>query len=159
MELDNWKVYLPKYHFPPFLRTCFGCFAILVSGAGILIFLILPAVFTYINSFDAEPIYDISVGSFLDLEVYRLDLLAVENDTRCLGEAICSPPGSARVRFRNTFDQSEHVVEFTEASDFSEVVSLPLGYVARIIHISPDSAAVPNAYTVRFQIFQRPEDG
>lgn len=159
MERDNWRSYLPKYHFPPFLRTCFTCLAIWVSGAGILIFLILPVVFTYINSFDAQPIYDISVGSFLDLDVYRLVLLAVENDTRCPGEAVCSPPGSVGVRFRITFDQSEYIVEFSEARDFSEVASLPLGYLARIIQVSPDSAVDPNAYTVRFQIFQPPEDG
>jgi len=157
MEWDNWRSYLPNYRFPNFLKGCFGCLALLLVGASVLIFFILPSVFGYINSFDAEPIFDIQVGTFLSLDGYRLDILGVENDTRCPGETTCSPPGSAIVHFRNTFDQVEQTIEFSEGSDFSDVVSLPQGYAVRVIGVSPDSFSPSNTYTVRFQIFQPPD--
>jgi len=157
MEWDNWRSYLPNYRFPNFLKGCFSCLALLLIGAGVLVFFILPSVFSYINSLDAEPILDVQVGTFLSLDSYRLDVLSVENDTRCPGETTCSPPGSVIVRFRNTSDQVEQTIEFSEASDFSDVVSLPQGYAVRIIGVSPDSFSPSNTYTVRFQIFQPPD--
>jgi len=157
MEWRNWKTYLPNYRFPNYLRTCFGCLGLLLIGASVLVFFILPSIFSYINSLDVEPIFDVQVGAFLNLDEYRLDVLDVENDTRCPGETLCSPPGSATVRFRNTLDQTEHIVEFSEGSDFSDVVSLPQGYAIRIVSISPDSSSPSNTYTVRFQIFHPPD--
>lgn len=157
MELDNWRPYLPTYHFPSFLRTCFTCLAVSLLGVGILIFIILPAIFNYINSLDEEPIFDTQVGSFLDLGMYRLEVLVVENDTRCPRETFCSAQGSATIRFRNTWDQAKHSIQFSEEHDISDAVSLPLGYVVRIIELAPESASPQNTYTLRFQIFRPPD--
>jgi hypothetical protein len=156
MEWGNWRTYLPSYRFPNFLKGCFGCLGFSLVGASVLIFFILPSIFSYINSLDVEPIFDVEVGAFLDLGEYRLDLLNVENDTRCPGETNCTPPGSAIVRFRNTFDLAEQTIEFSEGGDFSDVVSIPQGYAIRVIDVSPDSYSPSNNYTVRFQIFQPP---
>jgi hypothetical protein len=153
MHLSDWKAYLPIYRFPPFFRNCFGCLAMLLVGIGLALFLLLPAIFSTINSLDTEPILDIPVGSFLDLDGYRLAILAVENDNRCPGDLVCTPPGSATVRFRSTLDQAEHVLDYFEDSDFSDSVSLPLGYFVRVRAIFPDSASSPAAYTVRLQVF------
>lgn len=156
MNLADWQVYLPVYRFPQWLRSCFGCFGVLLVIAGLLIFLILPSIFVYINSLDTKPVVDGSVGSLIDLDRYQLNILAVENDTRCMG--ICSPPGSVTIRLQSTFDNREYTIKYLEDSEFSDAVSLPLGYLIRVISISPDSASPQQSYTVRFQIFQPPED-
>ena len=109
MDFDDWKSYLPRYHFPSFLRTCFGCLGALILGSSLLLFLVLPSIFTYINTLDEAPIVDISVGSFLQLDGYRLEILALENDTRCPGETLCSPPSSATVRFRDTLSSTLYI--------------------------------------------------
>ena len=152
MDFDDWKSYLPSYRFPSFLRTCFACLGVLILGSSLLLFLVLPSIFTYINTLDEAPIVDISVGSFLQLDGYRLEILALENDTRCPGETLCSPPGSATVRLRDTLSESKYVIHYNEASSFSDLVSLPKGYVIRVVNILPDS--VSDAYTLRLQIFQ-----
>lgn len=158
MELSDWKSYLPIYRFPPWLRNCFGCLGLLLILSGLLIFLILPSIFTYINSLDTEPIVDIQVGSFIELEEYQLDILAVENDTRCQGETICDPAGSVVVRLRDTWNDNEYVIEYMEDRAFSDAISLPLGYLIRVVSVSPDSISSPDSYRVRFQVFQPPED-
>ena len=158
MNLADWQTYLPVYRFPQWLRSCFGCFGVLLVIAGLLIFLILPSIFVYINSLDTKPVVDGSVGSFIDLGRYRLKILAVENDTRCTDDTICNPSGSVTIRIQSTLDNSEYTIEYLGDSEFSDVISLPLGYLIRVISISPDSESPQESYTVRFQIFQPPED-
>jgi hypothetical protein len=156
IQNDDWKSYLPHYRFPPFLRTCFGCSAILIILCGLFVLLVLPVLFRTINSLDEEPILDVAVGSSLDLTIYSLEVVSVEDDSRCSGEAVCSPPGSVWVRFRNTLHGSEYRIEFSESSDFSEIVSLPGGYRVRVINVLPESLSSPDSYVVRFQVFKPP---
>ena len=158
MNLTDWQAYLPVYRFPQWLRSCFGCFGVLLVIAGLLIFLILPSIFVYINSLDTKPVVDGSVGSLIDLGRYQLNILAIENDTRCAGDSICNPSGSVTIRVRSTFDDSEYTIKYLEDNDFSDAISLPLGYLIRVISISPDSESPQQPYKVRFQIFQPPED-
>ncbi|MEO1666709.1 MAG: hypothetical protein AAFU54_18875 [Chloroflexota bacterium] len=159
MFAREWTSYLPEYRFPSYLRNCFGCFAVIIVLSAVVIFLGLPSLFTYINSLDQEPVIDVAVGAALPLEdSYSIEVISVENDTRCPGEATCSPPGSVVVRFRNTLNNLEYVLEYAEGSDFSDVVSLPEGYVVRIVNVFPDSSSPSNSYRVRFQIFNPPSE-
>lgn len=158
MLADEWKSYLPEYHFPPFLRSCFSCSALLIILFAAFVFFVLPSIFAYINSLDNEPILDVGVGSSLDLTLYNLNIVAVEQDSRCPGHTICSPPGSVWVRFKNTFDNSEYRIEYSEASDFSEIVSLPKGYWVRVVNVYPESLSSSESYVVRFQVFNPPSE-
>lgn len=155
---DEWKSYLPEYHFPPFLRSCFSCLGLLIISSGVLVFFVLPSIFDYISSLDNQPIIDVEVGSSLDLTLYNLNIIAVEQDSRCPGDTICSPPGSVWVRFKNTFDNSEYHIEYSEASDFSEIVSLPKGYLVRVVNVYPESLSSPESYVVRLQVFNPPSE-
>jgi hypothetical protein len=159
MKRDNeWKSYLPHYRFPPFLRTCFGCSAILIILCGLFVLLVLPFIFRTINSLNEESILDVAVGSSLDLTIYSLEVVSVEDDSRCSGDMVCSPPGSVWVRFRNTLYGSEYRIEFSESGDFSEIVSLPGGYRIRVINVWPKSLSSPDLYKVRFQVFKPPAE-
>ncbi len=45
---NDWRTYLPDYGLPKTVRNCFGCFALLLIGAALFIFLILPGLMTYL---------------------------------------------------------------------------------------------------------------
>jgi len=50
MTIDDWKPYLPTYRFPSYLRTCLGCLALLIFTSSLILFLVLPLIFNYINT-------------------------------------------------------------------------------------------------------------
>ena len=135
----TWKNYLPRYRLPRALTACFGCLALLMVGGGLLIFLGLPALFSYINALDPEPILDVTVGSSVTVAEVTITLVGVEIDTR--------------VRFRTSLDDVETVAGLSRRGGI-----LRAGRTAgwpthlRVLAITPERDVV------RFQLFHPPSE-
>ena len=133
-----WIDYLPRYRLPRALTACFGCLALLMIGGGLLIFLGLPALFSYINSFDPEPIHDVAIGSSVTVGEVTITLVGLEDDTR--------------VRFRTSLDDRDRSVIYPQGAEYTDLVALPQGYALRVLSIAPA------ADVVRFQLFHPPAE-
>ncbi|MDQ7024743.1 MAG: hypothetical protein Q9P01_09250 [Anaerolineae bacterium] len=154
----SWKMYLPEYRLPHFLVYCFGCFGLFIVAIALLIFLVLPGIFTYLDSLDRSPVFDVPLGSTVTVGAFSISVLAIERDNRCPTETICPASASVFVVFRTSLEEREYRLEYFEDSDFSDPITLSAGHLIRIVSVSPDFPSRTQDYLVRFQVFEPPSE-
>lgn len=155
-RLSAWQAYMPRYRFPPFLRWSCGCLGLALVGIGLVIFWLLPGIFSYLLSFEASPTVDVAVGASVNLDAYDLTFLRVERDTRCSEETACPSPGRVGLVFATTGNAEEYVVNYVEGTEFSAFVELPEGYRFRITGMSPPMPGSAARYRAEIEIVDPP---
>lgn len=108
----SWRAYLPEYRLPRFFVYCFGCFGLFIVGLALVIFLVLPGVFSYLNSLDRSPVFDIPLGSTVDVGAFSISVLSVERNSSCSNPQGCPASDSVRVRFRTSLEEADYMLEY-----------------------------------------------